>query len=90
VRKWLNQGSIPGLDLLFLLYQDKRKILKQRFFPLLFFRKKVAKSSVQGLRNGTPLLKTDHFGDPSASSWFTDARNLGQHKPSFQFAMLVP
>jgi hypothetical protein len=36
VRKWLNQGSIPGLDLLFLLYQDKRKILKQRFSPYFF------------------------------------------------------
>ncbi len=33
--------------------------------PLLFFRKKVAKSSVQGLRNCAPLLKTDRFGDPS-------------------------
>jgi len=32
---------------------------------LLFYRKKVAKSSVQGLRNGAPLLKTDRFGDPT-------------------------
>jgi hypothetical protein len=57
----------PVLDLLFLLYQDKRKILKQRFFLLLFYRKKVAKSSVKGLSMGTPLLKNDRFGDPSAS-----------------------
>ena len=49
----------------FFRHQDKGRTLKQRFKPLLFFRKKVAKSSVQGLRNGTPLLKTDHFGDPT-------------------------
>ena len=55
---------------------------------LLFYRKKVAKSSVKGLSMGAPLLKTDRFGDPAASSRITDARNLGQHKPAFQFAML--
>lgn len=57
-------------------------------FPLLFYRKKVAKSSVKGLRMGAPLLKTDRFGDPAASSRFTDTRKLVQHKPAFQFAML--
>jgi hypothetical protein len=65
-----------------------KKILKQRFFSLLFYCKKVAKSSVKGLSMGAPLLKTDRFGDPTASSRFTDARNLGQHKPAFQFALL--
>jgi hypothetical protein len=57
-------------------------------FPLLFYRKKVAKSSVKGLRMGAPLLKTDRFGDPTASSRFTDTRKLVQHKPAFQFAKL--
>ena len=61
------------------------------FFPLLFYRTLryarksehsgcAAKSSVLGLRGGAPLLKTDRFGDPSASlRW-----------PSFQFAALLP
>jgi hypothetical protein len=57
-------------------------------FPLLFYHKKVAKSSVKGLSMGAPLLKTDRFGDPAASSRFTDARDLGQYKPVFQFALL--
>jgi hypothetical protein len=38
---------------------------RQEFFTLLFSRKKVAKSSVLGLRYGAPLLKTDRFGDPT-------------------------
>jgi hypothetical protein len=60
-----------------------KKHLNKDFFPY-FFTKKVAKSSVKGLSIGAPLLKTDRFGDPTASSRFTDARNLGQHKPAFQ------
>ena len=45
---------------------------------LLFYHKKVAKSSVKGLSMGAPLLKTDRFGDPAASSRY----------PVFQFALL--
>jgi hypothetical protein len=45
---------------------------------LLFYRKKVAKSSVQGFNNGAPLLKTDRIGDPAASSRFTEVPNLTQ------------
>ena len=39
----------------------------------------VAKSSVQGLRNGAPLLKTDRFGDPSASSRCALRQAQGPH-----------
>jgi hypothetical protein len=61
---------------------------KTKTLTLLFYHKKVAKSSVKGLSMGAPLLKTDRFGDPAASSRFTDARDLGQYKPVFQFALL--
>jgi len=47
-----------------LFYQHERRIKAWAPFTLLFYRKKVAKSSVQGLWNGAPLLKTDRFGDP--------------------------
>ena len=67
---------------------NRRVSGKDKNSPLLFYHKKVAKSSVKGLCMGAPLLKTDRFGDPAASSRFTDARKLGQHKPGFQFALL--
>jgi hypothetical protein len=38
---------------------------KTKTLTLLFYHKKVAKSSVKGLSMGAPLLKTDRFGDPT-------------------------
>jgi hypothetical protein len=80
------------------LYQDKRKARVYLYFFTVPFDTpakagysgyvNVAKSSVKGLSKGAPLLKNDRFGDPSASLRFTDARDLGQHKPVFQFALL--
>ena len=75
LRKWWNQGNIPCLDLLFLLYQDKRKARVYLYFFTVPFDSpakagysgyvNVAKSSVKGLSKGAPLLKNDRFGDPS-------------------------
>jgi len=38
---------------------------KTKTLTLLFYHKKVAKSSVKGLSICAPLLKTDRFGDPT-------------------------
>jgi hypothetical protein len=43
---------------------------KTSLFSLLFFRKKVAKSSVPVFVIYVPLLKADHLSELAASSWY--------------------